>query len=190
MSDNTIIIKHNQYRNLSELLIGLEQLLIEGKASNYTVIVSGDTDPLISPLFSVNAYSTFIRMDEVARRFGKKIKIEINTRMPKHLSDRSLREIFHVYSVGINYFISNTPYNDGVSLLSIKDSIKKLETWDFKHPLKTRIVVDIDNSIHPDRLKDIHNSLSGIFIPVDLDNKDTFRKTTTDKEYLQGLLTK
>ena len=48
MDKSIIILKHDEYNSLNDFLVGLEEAIINGKYSNYTVIISGKVDPFMA----------------------------------------------------------------------------------------------------------------------------------------------
>jgi len=188
MNKSIIFLNHNKYTNFNDFLIGLEEGLIGSNNSFCTIIVTGDTDPLASHFFSRDAYSNLVRMEEVAKRYRKKIDIQINTRMPYFIENRSLKDVFHLYPVGINYYITNSNHDDFIKLADILSSIKKLETWDFKNPMKTKIILDIDEQIHRNRLHDIKNAIEKTVVLVESTDDFSFRLTKSSREKIKVLL--
>lgn len=166
MSKPIIVLKHDEYNSLNEFLLGLEEAIINGKSSDYTVIISGNVDPLINPIFYRDGYTTMVKMTEVAKHLKTRLSIHINTRMPSTISNKQIRDIFHIYPVGINYYISNNDFEKDIKLIPVAEAVKKLETWDGKNPMTTKIVMDIDNHIHPVRKQLIDKSISNTYIAV------------------------
>lgn len=188
MDKQIIILKHDEYKSLNEFLVGLEEAIINGKYSNYTVIISGKVDPFINPVFYRDGYTTMIKMDEVAKHLKTRITIQINTRMPSTVSQKQIRDIFHIYPVGINYYISNNDFERDIKLTPVQEAVKKLETWDGKNPMKTKIVVDIDEHIHNLRLKSIIKAIHNTYIGIMSEDHAQFRITKSNEEKIKVIL--
>lgn len=188
MDKQIIILKHDEYKSLNEFLVGLEEAIINGKYSNYTVIISGKVDPFINPVFYRDGYTTMIKMDEVAKHLKTRITIQINTRMPSIVSQKQIRDIFHIYPVGINYYISNNDFERDIKLIPVQEAVKKLETWDGKNPMKTKIVVDIDEHIHNLRLKSIIKAIHNTYIGVMVEDYAQFRITKSNEDKIKVIL--
>lgn len=188
MDKQIIILKHDEYKSLNEFLVGLEEAIINGKYSNYTVIISGKVDPFINPVFYRDGYTTMIKMDEVAKHLKTRITIQINTRMPSTVSQKQIRDIFHIYPVGINYYISNNDFERDIKLIPVQEAVKKLETWDGKNPMKTKIVVDIDEHIHNLRLKSIIKAIHNTYIGVMVEDYAQFRITKSNEDKIKVIL--
>lgn len=166
MNESVIVMKHDAYNNLNDFLLGLESAIVAGNDSYYTVIISGDVDPFINPVFYRDGYTTMVKMTEVAKNLKTRLSIHINTRMPSTISSKNIRDIFHIYPVGINYYISNHDFEKDIKFIPVADAVKKLEIWDGKNPMTTKIVMDIDNNIHPMRKQLIDKSVRSTYIAV------------------------
>jgi len=82
INKSIIVLKHDDYTNLNDFFLGLEEAIIKGKDSYYTVIISGSVEPLRNPIFYQDGYVTLVRMADVAKHSKTRISIQINTRMP------------------------------------------------------------------------------------------------------------
>lgn len=188
MNKSIIVMKHDAYSNLNDFLLGLEAAIVTGKDSYYTVIVSGDVDPFINPVFYRDGYTTMVKMTEVAKHLKTRLSIHINTRMPSTISSKNIRDIFHIYPVGINYYITNNDFERDSKLLPVEEAVKKLETWDSKNPMKTQIVFDIDEHIHNVRRKHVIKATHNTYISVSQDDVAHFRKTKSNVDKIKTLL--
>ncbi len=175
MNKSVIKINHNNYTSIFDFLIGLEELLLNGNDSFYTLIITGNTDPLLSTYLSNDWYNNLIEIDHLATRMRKRLSIQINTRFPKKFENFEIKDLFHIISVGINYYISNNVFHNDIELTNISKTIKKLENWDSKNPMKTMIVLDIDKNITNSRKEEIHKSLKDTFIQVTFIEDDVFK---------------
>lgn len=167
MDKPIIVLQHDEYKNLNEFLAGLEEAIINGKQTDYTVIISGKVDPLINPVFYRDGYTTMVKMAEVAKHLKTRISIHINTRMPSTISHKQIRDIFHIYPVGINYYIANNDFEKDIKFISVEESVKKLETWDGKHPMTTKIIIETDYNVHPMRKQLIDKVINNTYIAVE-----------------------
>lgn len=188
MDKSIIILKHDEYNSLNEFLVGLEEAIINGKYSNYTVIISGKVDPFINPVFYRDGYTTMIKMAEVAKQLKTRINIQINTRMPSTISQKQIRDIFHTYPVGINYYISNNDFDRDIKLVPVQEAVKKLETWDGKNPMKTKIVMDIDEHIHNVRRENIIKVIHNTYIGIMVEDHAQFRSTKSNEDNIKIIL--
>lgn len=188
MDKPIIVLKHDEYKSLNEFLTGLEVAIVNGKHSDYTVIISGQVDPFINPVFYRDGYTTMIKMAEVAKHLKSRITVQINTRMPSTVSQKQIRDIFHIYPVGINYYISNNDFERDTKLVPVQEAVKKLETWDGKHPMKTKIVVDIDEYIHNVRRESIIKAIHNTYIGVMVEDYAQFRITKSNEDKIKVIL--
>jgi hypothetical protein len=166
MSKPIIVLKHDEYNSLNEFLLGLEEAIINGKSSDYTVIISGVVDPFINPIFYRDGYTTMVKMTEVAKNLKTRLRIEIDTQMPETIQHKQIRDIFHIYPVGINYHIGNNDFAKNIKLISVEDAVKKLETWDGKNPMMTKIIIKTNKDIHPERNKSIRKVINNTYIQI------------------------
>lgn len=181
-------MKHDAYSNLNDFLLGLEAAIVAGKDSYYTVIVSGDVDPFVNPVFYRDGYTTMVKMTEVAKNLKTRLSIHINTRMPYTIRGKQIRDIFHIYPAGISYYITNQDFERDIQLLPVEEAVKKLETWDSKNPMKTQIVFDIDEHIHNVRRNHVINATHNTYISVSQEDVAHFRKTTSNIDKIKTLL--
>lgn len=188
MNKSIIVLKHDDYTNLNDFLLGLEEAIVNGKDSYYTVIISGNVDPLSNPIFYRDGYMTLVRMADVAKHLKTRISIQINTRMPSTVSDKTIKDIFHIYSVGINYYISNHTFERNTQFIPVEDAIKKLETWDSRNPMKTQMIIDIDDQIHPVRRMEVTKAIHNTYVTVGLDDYAQFRSSTSTSDIVRNLL--
>jgi hypothetical protein len=188
MEKPIIVLKHDEYKSLNEFLTGLEDAIVNGKHSDYAVIISGQVDPFINPVFYRDGYTTMIKMAEVAKHLKARITVQINTRMPITVSQKQIRDIFHIYPVGINYYISNNDFERDTKLVPVQEAVKKLETWDGKHPMKTKIVVDIDEYIHNVRRESIIKAIHNTYIGVMVEDYAQFRITKSNEDKIKVIL--
>lgn len=188
MNKSILEINHNLYNSFSDFLIGIEEGIKQGNDSFYTLIISGTSDPLISPLFNNDWHTNLVRIDHLGKRMKTRLNIQINTRLPIKFEKREFKEIFHVFPVGLNYYIGNNNFDWETQFVSTQDAIKKLETWDSKNPMKTKIILDIDNTINLNRLNEIKSALNKTFIQVSTNEKDNFRHTYSNSEHIVSLI--
>lgn len=188
MNKSIIVLKHDDYTNLNDFLLGLEEAIVNGKDSYYTVIISGNVDPLINPIFYRDGYMTLVRMADLAKHLKTRISIQINTRMPSTISNKSIKDIFHIYPVGINYYISNHTFEQNAHFIPVEDAIKKLETWDSRNPMKTQMIIDIDEQIHPERRVSVTKAIHNTYVTVGLDDYAKFRSSKSTSDTVKSLL--
>lgn len=188
MNKSLIVLKHDEYKSLNDFLIGLEVAIINGKDSYYNVIISGTIDPFSNPIFYRDGYTTMIRMAEVAKHLKTRLSIQINTRMPVTLSNKTIRDVFHIYPVSINYYITNNSFECDTHFVSIDEAVRKLETWDGKNPMMTKIVLDIDERIHNVRRQSIIKAVNNTYVALGLDDPAEFRITQSNAEKIKTLL--
>lgn len=188
MNKSIIVLKHDEYTNLNDFLLGLEDAIIKGQDSYYTIIISGKIDPFNNPIFYRDGYTTMVKMAEVAKHLKTRISIQINTRMPSTISHKQIRDIFHIYPVGINYYISNNEFERDTQFIPVEEAVKKLETWDGKNPMQTKIVVDIDEHIHNLRRQSIIKAIHNTYIGVMMDDHAQFRITKSNEDKIKVIL--
>lgn len=187
MNKSIIEINYDDYENISEFLLKLEEFVIMGKDSFYTVIISGTIDPLSSKN-NVDWFNYFMQIEQLSRKMRVRLNTQINTRLPVKYEHREFKEIFHRYPVCINYYISNAAFDSNDTYLSVDKVIKKLETWDSKNPMKTNIVIDLDDNVSSVRLEFVKSVLNNTFIQVLVAGESTFKRSNFNEKQIIELI--
>jgi hypothetical protein len=187
MNRSIIEINYDDYDNISDFLLKLEEFILIGQDSFYTVVISGNVDPLSSKN-NIDWFNYFMQIEQLSRKMRVRLNPQINTRIPVKYEHREFKEIFHRYPVCINYYISNMAFDGNDTYLSVDKVIKKLETWDSKNPMKTNIIIDLDDNVSSVRLDFIKEQLNNTFIQVLVASNSNFKRSNFNENQIIQLI--